>query len=97
MAACVITLSSACTTRAAPTRRAGQENLMMKNHAHDIPHAAHEHGPLDYEQAFEALWQQSCLGRFSVADVKERLHDLKERYGTRRGRADDAPGPSPLN
>lgn len=46
--------------------------------------------PVDaYEDAFEALWQQTCLGRFSVAEVKEQLLALRERFGG------SAPGPLP--
>ena len=45
--------------------------------AHDL-----HPGPHGYEQAFEELWQQTCLGRFSVAEVKQRLHDLRERFGS---------------
>ncbi|WP_157266927.1 hypothetical protein [Azohydromonas aeria] len=33
-----------------------------------------------YEDAFEELWQQTCLGRFSVAEVKDRLQRLRERF-----------------
>ena len=33
-----------------------------------------------YEDAFDEIWQQTCLGRFSVAEVKERLLALKERF-----------------
>ena len=34
-----------------------------------------------YEDAFDELWQQTCLGRLSVAEVKERLLALKQRFG----------------
>ena len=33
-----------------------------------------------YEDAFDELWQQTCLGRFLVAKVKERLLALKKRF-----------------
>ena len=33
-----------------------------------------------YEDAFDEIWQQTCLGRFSVAEVKERLLALQERF-----------------
>lgn len=33
-----------------------------------------------YEDAFDEIWQQTCLGRLSVAEVKERLLALQERF-----------------
>ncbi len=33
-----------------------------------------------YEDAFDEIWQQTCLGRFSVAEVKERLQALQQRF-----------------
>jgi hypothetical protein len=33
-----------------------------------------------YEAAFDELWQQTCLGRFSVAQMKERLLALQDRF-----------------
>jgi hypothetical protein len=33
-----------------------------------------------YEAAFDELWQQTCLGRFSVAEMKERLLALRDRF-----------------
>jgi predicted unusual protein kinase regulating ubiquinone biosynthesis (AarF/ABC1/UbiB family) len=36
---------------------------------------------LTYEEAFDELWQQTCLGRFSVAEVTEKLFALKQRFG----------------
>jgi hypothetical protein len=45
-----------------------------------------------YEEAFDELWQQTCLGRFSVAEVKERLLDLQERLAPRpAGGVNEAP------
>lgn len=35
-----------------------------------------------YEDAFDELWQQTCLGRLSVAEVKDRLLALKKRFST---------------
>jgi hypothetical protein len=34
-----------------------------------------------YEDAFDDLWQQTCLGRLSVAEVREQMLALKERFG----------------
>jgi hypothetical protein len=36
-----------------------------------------------YEEAFDELWQQTCLGRFSVTEVKERLLALQQRLDPR--------------
>jgi hypothetical protein len=33
-----------------------------------------------YEEAFDELWQQTCLGRLSVAEMKERLLALQSRF-----------------
>jgi hypothetical protein len=50
--------------------------MTMTNH-----HLAADGSDAAYEDAFDELWQQTCLGRLSVADVKERLLALRERFG----------------
>lgn len=45
-----------------------------------------------YEEAFEELWQQTCLGRFSVTEVKEKLLALQQRFAPRpAGAVNEAP------
>lgn len=44
---------------------------------HDLSLDDHEAA---YEAAFDEIWQQTCLGRFSVAEVRERLLALKVRF-----------------